>query len=83
MPKRSYKGDKRRREIAKKKKREEKLNRKHTVKDESDTNGEDTSYLEYLHPGGLPEELQEESPDEDSADSEPAAGLSSSGGSPK
>lgn len=83
MPKRSYKGDKRRREIAKKKKREAKLSRKHTVKDESGTNGEDTSYLEYLHPGGLPEELQEESSDEDSADSEPAADLSGSGGPQK
>lgn len=73
MPKRSYKGDKRRREIAKKKKRDEKLNRKHTVKDDSDSNGEDTSYLEYLHPGGLPEELQDDTTDEDTADSEPAA----------
>ena len=66
MPKRSYKGDKRRRELAKKKKRDEKLNRKHTVKGDSDTNGEDNSYLEYLHPGGLPEELQESESDEDS-----------------
>lgn len=73
MPKRSYKGDKRRREIAKKKKREEKLNRKHTGKDDSDSNGEDTSYLEYLHPGGLPEELQEDTTDEETADNEPAA----------
>ena len=80
MPKRSYKGDKRRREIVKKKKREEKLNRKRTGKDDSDSNGEDTSYLEYLHPGGLPEELQEESPDEDSADTEPAAGSSGNTG---
>ncbi len=83
MPKRSYKGDRRRREIAKKKKREEKLNRKHTVKNGSESNGEDTSYLEYLHPGGLPEELREDSDDEDSADNEPAADLSGSGGSPK
>lgn len=59
MPKRSYKGDKRRREIAKKKKREEKLNRKHAAKEGGEAEGEDTSYLEYLHPGGLPEELQE------------------------
>ena len=75
MPKRSYKGDKRRREIAKKKKRDEKLTRKHTGKGDSDNNVEDTSYLEYLHPGGLPEELQDssedsddETDDEDSAD---------------
>ena len=73
MPKRSYKGDKRRREIVKKRKREEKLNRKRSGKTESDSNREDTSYLEYLHPGGLPEELQEKSSDEDSADNEPAA----------
>ena len=33
MPKRSYKGDKRRRELAKKRKREDKLTRKQTVKD--------------------------------------------------
>ena len=79
MPKRSYKGDKRRREIAKKKKRDDKLTRKHTVKDGTEPTGEDTTYLEYLHPGGLPEELQEDSPDEDSADSEPAAGSSGSG----
>lgn len=69
MPKRSYKGDKRRREIAKKKKREEKLNRKHTTKGESEEGVEDTSYLEYLHPGGLPEELQEDASEGDSEDS--------------
>ena len=68
MPKRSYKGDKRRREIAKKKKREEKLSRKHSGKSESDSGGEDTSYLEYLHPGGLPEELQESSSEQESED---------------
>jgi len=61
MPKRSYKGDKRRREIAKKKKREEKLNRKHTSHGDSESGGEDTSYLEYLHPGGLPDELRDDS----------------------
>jgi len=72
MPKRSYKGDKRRRELAKKKKREDKLSRKIAGRDESETTSEDTSYLEYLHPGGLPEELQEdsetESDEEESAD---------------
>ena len=62
MPKRSYKGDKRRREIAKKKKRDEKLQRKidHTSAGEA---VEDNSYLEYLHPGGLPEELREDEED--------------------
>lgn len=83
MPKRSYKGDKRRREIAKKKKREEKQNRKHIVKTDSENEGEDKSYLEYLHPGGLPEELQEKSSDEDSEDTEPAADLSGSSQSRK
>jgi hypothetical protein len=68
MPKRSYKGDKRRREIAKKKKREDKLNRKHTSKDDGESGGEDTSYLEYLHPGGLPEELQDDSDEETAED---------------
>ena len=66
MPKRSYKGDKRRREIAKKKKRDEKLTRKHSVSTGADPNVEDKSYLEYLHPGGLPEELQEKASDEES-----------------
>ena len=56
MPKRSYKGDKRRREIAKKKKREEKLQRR-IGKTSSGEAGEDKSYLEYLYPGGLPDEL--------------------------
>lgn len=69
MP-RGYKGDKRRREIAKKKKRQEKLDRKRSGADEND--GPDNSYLEYLHPGGLPEELQEqldgESSDEETDD---------------
>jgi hypothetical protein len=66
MPKRSYKGDKRRREIAKKKKREEKLSRKHAGKAATGSDAEDTSYLEYLHPGGLPEELREPDTDADS-----------------
>ena len=54
MARNPYGGDKRRREIAKKKKREAKLARKHT-KDDGDS-GEDTSYLEYLNPGGVLEE---------------------------
>jgi hypothetical protein len=72
MPKRSYKGDKRRRELAKKRKRDDKLIRKSAVKEDGESSGEDNSYLEYLHPGGLPEELQEdsesESDEEESAD---------------
>jgi len=66
MARSPYGGDKRRREIARKKKREAKLARKHN-KDEEGQGGEDTSYLEYLHPGGLPEELQPDS-DEESED---------------
>jgi hypothetical protein len=76
MPKRSYKGDKRRREIAKKKKREEKLSRKQGAKPGlgGEGEGEDNSYLEYLYPGGLPEELQDDADEsdesEDSADAD-------------
>lgn len=70
MPKRSYKGDKRRREIAKKKKREEKLSRKHSGKGDSESGGEDTSYLEYLHPGGLPDEFQDSEEQDDDEDDE-------------
>jgi hypothetical protein len=65
MP-RGYKGDKRRREIAKKKKRQEKLDRKRSGSDNPE--GEDKSYLEYLHPGGLPEELQEQLGEDDDSD---------------
>ena len=52
MARNAYRGDKRRRELDKKKKREEKLARKLT---KGDSTGEtaDTSYLEYLNPGGI------------------------------
>ena len=75
MPKRSYKGDKRRREIAKQKKRQEKLNRQHGSKGDGEEGGEDNSYLEYLHPGGLPEALQPDEPEEgeDGTDTRPEA----------
>ena len=63
MARSPYGGDKRRREIAKKKKREAKLSRKQN-KDESPS-GEDTSYLEYLNPGGLPEEPESDEEEED------------------
>ena len=69
MARNAYSGDKRRREIAKKKKREGKLDRKQ-VKDEVPAE-EDKSYLEYLHPGGVPEELL---PKSDSEDTDDAAG---------
>lgn len=71
MPRSSYGGDKRRRQIAKKKKRDAKLARKHS-KDtgSSGTNEEDTSYLEYLYPGGVPDELlpEDESDEEQDED---------------
>lgn len=73
MPKRSFKTDKRRREIAKRKKREEKLQRKRT-KPEGDE--QDTSYLEYLYPGGIPADVAAEhglldnEDDDDDADDE-------------
>lgn len=70
MARSSYSGNKRRREIAKKKKREEKLARKHGKDDGSPSNEvEDTSYLEYLHPGGLPD-TDDESEDDSEDDSE-------------
>lgn len=58
MPKRSFKTDKRRREIAKRKKREEKLQRKRTTKPEGEE--ADLSYLEYLYPGGIPADVAAE-----------------------
>lgn len=75
MPRSSYGGNKRRKEIEKKKKREAKLARKHN-RDSGPSSGyqeaEDTSYLEYLHPGGVPEELvpdaDEESDEEQDSD---------------
>jgi len=69
MARSPYGGDKRRREIAKKKKREAKLARKQSPSSDENQSTEDTSYLEYLHPGGLPEELQPDS-EEDSDDTE-------------
>ncbi len=73
MARSPYGGDKRRREIAKKKKREAKLARKHN-KAEGESAGtdteQDTSYLEYLYPGGVPEELLPDSDDEQEETSE-------------
>jgi hypothetical protein len=73
MARSPYGGNKRRREIAKKKKREAKLARKHSKGDETETS-DDSSYLEYLYPGGVPEELlpdsEDEAEDEDSPEDE-------------
>lgn len=66
MPRASYRGDKRRREIAKKKKREEKLKRKQTG-GEGAPEGEDTSYLEYLNPGGVQAEFEDDDDDDESS----------------
>jgi hypothetical protein len=75
MPKRSYKGDKRRREIEKKKKKEAKLQRK--ISGETKGPEGDDAYLEYLNPSGpvrsdagMEDEESEDDQDsgEDSAD---------------
>jgi hypothetical protein len=68
MARNSYGGDKRRREVAKKKKREAKLARKQSPARDENQPAEDTSYLEYLNPGGLPEEADSE--DDDSSEDE-------------
>ncbi len=47
MPKRSYKGDKRRRELEKRRKQEQKRKKRR-----EGGGTEDTSYQEYLSPGG-------------------------------
>lgn len=69
MGKRSFKGDKRRRELQKKKKKEEKLQRRQN----RDDSGEDNSYLEYLNPGGPMDEryLDDEDEDQESEGSSP------------
>jgi len=65
MARNVYSGSKRRRELDKKKKRAEKLARK---QNKSDSSGPETdmSYLEYLHPGGVPEELLPDAPEDES-----------------
>lgn len=65
MGRRSFKGDKRRRELVKKKKQEAKRQRRQN-KDGEESGEPDNAYLEYLNPGGpmdekyLPEEEDEE-----------------------
>lgn len=71
MPKRSYKGDKRRREIEKKKKKDAKFQRK--ISGESKGPDDDKAYLEYLNPSGpvrsdlVSEEEEEESEEDDAS----------------
>ena len=71
MGKRSYKGDKRRRELDRQKKQAEKRRRRQSGETKSEV-ADDKAYLEYLYPGGVPEELKEteDSEDEDSRDDE-------------
>jgi hypothetical protein len=72
MPKRSYKGDKRRREIEKKKKKDAKLQRK--ISGETRGPEGDNAYLEYLNPSGpvRNEAVTEDEDGDESADSENA-----------
>jgi hypothetical protein len=81
MPKRSYKGDKRRREIEKKKKKDAKFQRK--ISGETKGPEGDDAYLEYLNPSGPvrndmgmeeDEDDSEESEDQDTDGSENANG---------
>jgi len=51
MPRRSYKGEKRRKQLEKQRKQEAKRQKRQS-KDSGEEQGEDTSYLEYLQPGG-------------------------------
>lgn len=73
MARNLYRSGKRRRELDKKKKREEKLARKAQGTEPGGEEKQDMSYLEYLHPGGVPEEFLPEGQDdsgEDEDDSE-------------
>ncbi len=69
MARNNYSGEKRRRELNKKKKQEIKRREK---AERADTGAEDTSYLEYLNPGGpvdhqfIPDEDDQENDDEES-----------------
>jgi hypothetical protein len=74
MPKRSYKGDKRRREIEKKKKKEAKLQRK--ISGETKGPEGDDAYLEYLNPSG-PVRSDVGMEDEDSEEEQDSEGESS------
>lgn len=68
MARRSFKADKRRRQLQKKKKQEQKRLKKQN-KDGSETEGEDQSYLEYLSPGGpMDERYVEEDENEEDGD---------------
>ncbi|MDA3949876.1 MAG: hypothetical protein PF508_11750 [Spirochaeta sp.] len=67
MARNNYSGEKRRRELNKKKKKERKLRER--AERAPDGTEEDTSYLEYLNPGGPQDRsLVEEETDEESED---------------
>lgn len=73
MGKRSYKPEKRRRELNKKAKKEQKRqNRLNKSSGEGETPEEDNSYLEYLNPAGImdPEEVLSEGEEEDEEEGE-------------
>jgi|GEM_PF-1537470 len=69
MGKRSFSPDKRRRELEKKRKQEAKRQRRQN-KDSSGPQEDDTSYLEYLQPGGPMDERYIEKDAEENADDE-------------
>ncbi len=75
MPKRSFKGDKRRRQLQKKKKREDKLARKQNKgADGSEGESDDNAYLEYLNPGGPMDERFTPEEDDEGDDEEESVG---------
>ncbi len=72
MARRSYQGDKRRRELKKKKKQEEKRAKRQNRDKPDGTPEDDQSYLEYLNPGGPQDaryiQEEDEEGDEESED---------------
>ena len=74
MARNRYSGDKRRRELDKKKKKERKRRERaeRAASGGADTPEEDTSYLEYLNPGGPVDAryMPEDEPSEEESDGE-------------
>ncbi len=75
MGKKSYKPDKRRRELDRKAKQEAKrLRRQNKAAGGGESSGEDTSYLEYLNPAGMADiEPTDSAEDEDGQNEEEPA----------
>ncbi len=67
MARHNYSGEKRRRELNKKRKQERKRREK---AERAETGGEDTSYLEYLNPGGPQDSTFIEEEDEEDGEGE-------------